>query len=962
MIALKNIFFLICLFSFSGFYAAVFESSSSGDWNSSASWNVIPGGAFDLDGIPDENDTLTISGNTIDVPSAYLVRLKKITITSTGILNLISGCSFRFWSDPNGSLLINNGSIIGTCDIIIDSRTTFTGNGTYGPSISLKVTNDFNLSAATVILNNSVVMQSGADITINSDSHLTLNGSIISKSVASVLRNNGILTSSNSNFFSSFQSSSSVFLSNSSTSTFIFTLSDELPMPVGSEFNNLTITGNAEFDGDFTIKGNLVNNGVFESLEDDNTILFDGGTQSISGSGTTTFKKITLNNPAGLTFSSGTINIEQVMESINGTFTNSGASVILKSSSNNNAGMLKVASSVGYSGNITAERYFNASSNGYRMVGSPIEGTTLADWQYPSNPNGFIYCGFTGSNYTYSNCGGYCNVRFYNESNATDINPDAGLDTATNITNPVSPAIGTLIYTSSGVNKLSVTGEPELDDFNVSISKGSADSDRGWNLLSNPYPCTIDWTAFRSTNSSIIDNVRYIYSGDALNYISGSGNVPHSQGFWVKKTNAGTSNLSFQIAHTVASETSFTKSTNGINLPLKLKITADSNTYFDFASIQAGSNFSNNYDPGDDIFKLFSPFPEYAPNIYFLDNQGNELDVTCINNNQSVDLFFDARIGALSEGDYHINFSNIAQFMIGSCLLVEDLYTGVLTDLRQDSILSFTSDTLAPSPRFKLQINVDYDINVTNASCNGDTNALVSFEGSSITGSNFSILQNGIVIQSINASLDSITFENLSSGLYTFQTNHNSSCSMNNQQIIITQPEEVISNFSVIKDSVFLDSTGVYEMSFKNLSSGGRNFNWSFGDGDFSNEENPKHVYSSNGDFTVSLSVDNDSMGLCSDVFSKLINVTNPFLSIDNSNEYFVNINRTNYILYLLFSKTFSNIKIELFDISGRVVRSDQFVNSNNISLDFSKDFISSGIYILILKLDNIAISKKIYF
>ena len=75
-----------------------------------------------------------------------------------------------------------------------------------------------------------------------------------------------------------------------------------------------------------------------------------------------------------------------------------------------------------------------------------------------------------------------------------------------------------------------------------------------------------------------------------------------------------------------------------------------------------------------------------------------------------------------------------------------------------------------------------------------------------------------------------------------------------------------------------------------------------------------------------------------------------------------VNINRTNSILNLLFSKTFSHIKIDLFDISGRIVRSDKFTNSNNISLDFSKDFISSGIYILSLKLDNIAISKNIYF
>ena len=42
--------------------------------------------------------------------------------------------------------------------------------------------------------------------------------------------------------------------------------------------------------------------------------------------------------------------------------------------------------------------------------------------------------------------------------------------------------------------------------------------------------------------------------------------------------------------------------------------------------------------------------------------------------------------------------------MIGSCINLEDLHNGILTDLRADTVYTFTIDSLAPSPRFKINI------------------------------------------------------------------------------------------------------------------------------------------------------------------------------------------------------------------------------------------------------------------
>ena len=204
-----------------------------------------------------------------------------------------------------------------------------------------------------------------------------------------------------------------------------------------------------------------------------------------------------------------------------------------------------------------------------------------------------------------------------------------------------------------------------------------------------------------------------------------------------------------------------------------------------------------------------SPIPDLAPNIYFYDNQGNKLDKSCINNNLSQDLFFDTRISEYSQGNYKIEFKNLPTFMIGSCILVEDLHTGIITDLRQDSIINFVSDTSAPNPRFKLQINTEYDINVTNLSCYNDSSGKISIVGSGINGFSFSVINGPDTISTILANSDSIIFDYLNSGIYSIYTNHVSNCALENQNIILIEPDQVLSNFSISSDSIFVFNLSV---------------------------------------------------------------------------------------------------------------------------------------------------------
>ena len=932
-----------------------FTSTRSGDWDdpTSAAPSVTTPWSYtglDTDGIPDEDDIVVINiGHVIDLPSGN-TRIKELTCSGT--VNLPTLSKLYLWADAGESSLLLNGNFTGSGEVVIVSISTLTGSGSVGSNVNFWFANRCTIDGMNIEFGAQIKFQ-GIRLSIINNSNITFSGNAFTTSNFCQLYNQATVTVSTNNFFTTGITSDQVLSNNFGNSTFIYNANGSLPQPADN-FINLIIGGDATSTNNFSLKGNFVNNGTFESTISDNTITFNGtSAQEISGSGISTFKKLILNNSSGLTFSSTNINVYQLIESTSGTFTNNSSNVVLKSDVNDAAGMLKVSNSSNYNGNITVERFFNSNSNDFRMVGSPIEDTRLSDWQHSTLSNGFLYCGFGGSNYTWSGCGDFCSVYFYNESQASDDDPSLGYDSATNITNFVTPAKGTIIYSSSGSKKLSVTGSPELDDFNVQISKGSIDSDRGWNMVSNPYPCTIDWSLFRALNTGI-DNANWIYSGDAGNFIQSTNNIPHSQGFWVKKTSQGTSNLSFELNHTVSSETNFTRSNNGVNLPLKLELSGGVNSYRDYASIFASQNFTNDYDLGDDIFKFMSPIPDFAPNIYFYDNQGNKLDKTCINNNLSQDLFFDTRISQYAQGNYKIEFNNLSTFMIGSCILVEDLHTGIFTDLRQDSVINFISDTLAPNPRFKLQINTEYNINVTNLSCHNDNSGRISISGNGISGFSFSLINGIDTVSTILASSDSLIFDNLTSGVYYINTNNVSNCAIENQNIILIEPDQILSDFIIITDSVFEDSL----CQFQNLSTGGSYYNWDFGDGSSSYEINPTHSFSNPGLYLTSLKVSNDSSQTCSSESLSIVEVNG--LTSSNSMKQIANFSFTQNNGYIFVtSHNYNFIKdIKIFDSKGTLV-----LNKNNIISRNSKistvDF-KPGVYILILDSNGKNYSSKI--
>lgn len=130
-------------------------------------------------------------------------------------------------------------------------------------------------------------------------------------------------------------------------------------------------------------------------------------------------------------------------------------------------------------------------------------------------------------------------------------------------------------------------------------------------------------------------------------------------------------------------------------------------------------------------------------------------------------------------------------------------------------------------------------------------------------------------------------------------------------------------------------------------------FLWDFGDGTFSNEENPNHVYAENGLYTVTLSVYN-SYGS----YSTFVYYYNYWLSSNQLESENITIypNPTSDKIYICGLPKNDLTQIELFDFSGNLIFKGK-INKND-SIDIEK--LENGVYILKISHDNESIYRKI--
>ena len=987
---MKHILLIYLLFCVSATQAADFTTDDSGLWNAGATWGNL-GSTPGVD-YPSTGDNATIAnGHIVYISGAE--NCSALTINSTGsttelafFAGSLTATSVELISSGGESKIdeISGGTITVNTNSLIFNQSA-TGLCSFNlPLGSVAVAGDItvtNTAAANTIIDMSGGSASfnfggnfagAGDLTItggSGGSTFTYNGSVAQTagtSNAAIVFDNVTFANTHPSGVTLDGALSALNLAGDFTNSGIFTSSVTIDL-----LGNFTNSGTFTSSGcNINLEGSWNNTGGTYTYFDGDIVTFDGGPfidQTISG--TTSWYNLTVAKGSffsTLSITSGTQNINNVFDINSGAVSNTGASVVLISDAVRTAQMDDIGTG-SYSGDMTVQRYISKSEQTFSSIASPVSGTTLATWKL----NGVVFSGFSNSDFpTFP----WINCYQYNEtSHGSD--KDAGWSAATDISNATgsdNTYKAHYVYMDATGFNLSVTGTPTTGAVTVPLdyTNGGDATQDGWNLIGNPYPCTIDFDAVYASNSGNIIDGYLVYSGEYGNYgwydgaTTGSGvgsggatkDIPHSQGVWLQSING--TDLSVTEAHKVASsDPTFLKSTSPEFM--RIYLTGNVNTFQDEALIFPHQTYSNFYDAAD-LVKFTTMNPDNAPTLSTQSLDGYDLAFNKIGVN-SISIPMTAKAGALAQGDYTLDFDIPLDFMLGACITLEDLHTGIITDLRSDTTYAYVSSDTTTLPRFILHLVKGFNTSVVDLACFGSPEGAVTIDGAGITGSTFELLDGaGNAVFSVTAANDTVEFSNVPAGEYQVATNHAGSCSSENLFISVIEPTQVIANFDLAEDTVYLVQGGVLEVN--NMSSA-TNYAWDFGDGNTSIDENPTHVYTAPGIYQVMLSADNDNIDQCTDVTSKNAVVMNGPLSIDamqleeNTNAFVSN----GKVVVDFALENHTNVEIILVDVTGKIILSNQHTISNGRIDLVNTDEVSSGVYFVNITIEGQRKSQKLF-
>ncbi|MFT5602631.1 MAG: hypothetical protein ACI9N1_002890, partial [Flavobacteriales bacterium] len=743
-------------------FSDIFISTGGGTtWNDPNSWFPLIGVEFGGDGIPDGDDVVIINDNITVAANSGFGEISMVNSTSTPYALTINA----------GVQLIQNNSVHnGNITLSAESSAfTLTKIDVFGElecdSLTVK-----NLSNGIGILS----VQNGGSLVVSED--IVLDGTVSFRAqvqaligTGNIIELAGAIVGTGKVNFGGASNSSNLLLNGSSAQVLSVVSNDRIYSSIevanslgvtlggsltGGIFNgDMLIDPGALFsDGgfDINIEGNYTNNGADFNQTGGNSVTFAGTVaQTIQGSAINNWQTFNLNNGNGLTINSGIQTITNVLNIDNGALNNVGGSVILLSTATGTAQMANIDAG-SYTGSMEVRRFMSKTNQGYVTFASPVSGTTLNAWHDGGIGSGqeFIFSGFTGADYpTFS----FNNAYDYNEV-ISGVDRNAGFEPADNITNPTG--VDNLykahyVWADAVIYNLSVTGVPNTGSINIPLTMTSAGgvANDGWNLIGNPFPCTIDWEVINNSLTNVEDFYS-VYSYETGNFASyeggigglngGTQHIPSSQGFWVQ-AGAATAILNIdESAKASSQDPNFIKSSVDV---MRVSISGAVNGFSDEAIVATGAQYDNNIELGDRA-KWYTFDTINSPTIYTESYDAEKLSVNKLSNSGDLDIPLMAVSGTGVTGTYTLEFNYPATFMANSCIMLEDLHTSTLTDLRQSNTYSFLTSDTTTTPRFIIHLGKNFTAEPVAASCVANTDGSIDIIGDNISGYSFTLLDN----------------------------------------------------------------------------------------------------------------------------------------------------------------------------------------------------------------------------
>lgn len=923
----------------------------------------------------------SISGGTINVPAFSSTDATNAPFQITGAgstFNMSGGIIIIPREGGTGAQnlgYINTGASLGT----ISGGTLQIGNA--------------STPAAQIMNINSIFAVGNLNISsANATASLTVNSLSV---VRNVLISAGTLNANNLNISlgGNWTNNGGTFTPGTGTTFFTSALPQTIFKAGGETFNNLTFTGSgvktfssavitnsnitintgATVDvgianNQLTVRRNYINNGTFNAQS--GLVLFNGTVaQTIGGTSVTDFHNLTLNNNAGATLTSAQ-NLINTLTLSNGVFNTNSQVFTMVSTSTMTARIAQIVGTGNINGNVTVQRFAPGGTTGWALIGTPLSSAlTLNDWDddiyisCPTCPDG--------------SASGFLSIYSYDETKPGLHDDAASYIPLNTINDPIIPNKGYWVYLGTGsltTTDITIDVRGSVRKFNTSIplsrTNYGSPADDGWNLIHNPYPSAISWTALRNSNANV-DNAIYVYNADLnggsgayatyINNISspavGSGgvgdNIPMSQGFYVHATAPAT--LTAQESNKVAGNPTYlkTQSPSSVTstMPLMRLTLTDAGGHEDETVLYYQAGATDFFDADYDAYKMRGQDPK-APIIAL-----EKTKMFQVNGIHPISGNFSMPLKTLTgyNGTYTITANNISSFPAGACINLYDKFTGITTNLKTSDYIFNLTDTTTVA-RFDLNITVSpLNINTTTdqPSCLSPNSGQITAVGANAGPWNYYWKNSAgtIIKTSLNKPV-SDTLSSLSNGTFTVEVNTVGMCDNNTSAFVITPIGVPVSSFDN-PDTTYLDLGGL--VSFTNTSSGASSNYWDFGDGvGFSTVASPNYNYTAVGIYTVTL-ITTSSMG-CDDTLAKTIVVLNDnaigIQTYSTANPLLVRTLSDNEYVIEQKLNSQADLNFKLMDASGRLIIDYGNSRSDKINQPVNLKGYNKGIYFLAVTAD----------
>jgi hypothetical protein len=675
-----------------------------GNWTNNADINTINIG------------TITFNGSGIqNITRSTIESFKGMTFSGTGTVNLMTDINARATTtltsgtlDPNtftfhqkGASWLNNGGSINTLatgKVIFDGGISQTIGGsatcTFGnfeinnPGFTVSLSNDA-VGAGTSTLTAGIFdpasfiwhqqgatwSANGGTINTGASGEIIFDGAIAQSIGGSVGATFGKLEISSSN---------TVTLARVLNVAGIFTLTSGTLDVSASNFA-------------VNLSGNFVHNGGIFTFGTGTVTANGTSLQTFSGVAATGFYNLTSNNTLGGVTVTRSIVINNILQVNSSSFGTSGSGSIILTANGATTyariGTLGAGASL-FGTNWTIRSYINGPATAYwQYLGPPVSGTTLADWD---NDYRFYMSG-VGGNDGNACCPVFYSVRTYNTPTNTYTN-------ITSVSTALVPCRGYMVWMADNLNSLTAPlpfdtkGTPNQGTVVRAVTAGGAGA--GYNLVSNPYACPINYASVVASSGILNPNFLILQENGSYVTNPNGGVIAPAQGFMCIATANGNMKVLETAKNTAASPNIIRESAPQNSLTI---ISGNgTNGLGGSAVVQINSNAHNGYDADFDMPYLPSPYDD-ATNIWTTDNEGKDLLLNALDGTNDV-LDIPLSVVSGTPGNQLLSFRGINSLESYSCAWIENLATGEKINLKDHDTYSFMANGAGEKHDFNIHL------------------------------------------------------------------------------------------------------------------------------------------------------------------------------------------------------------------------------------------------------------------